>query len=60
MNKVKFKRMVKPGDVLEVRAELNRSMMGAHFMNGSIKCNGKVVLTLEFAVNLADEKAQVE
>jgi 3-hydroxyacyl-[acyl-carrier-protein] dehydratase len=60
MNKVKFKRMVKPGDVLEVHAELDRSMMGAHFMNGSIKKNGQVVLTLEFAVNLAQENVSDE
>jgi 3-hydroxyacyl-[acyl-carrier-protein] dehydratase len=60
MNKVKFKRMVKPGDVLEIRAELERSMMGAHFMSGSIRSNGKVVMTLEFAVYLADEASEEE
>lgn len=55
MNNVKFKRVVKPGDVLEVRAELDRSMMGAHFMKGSIQRDGKTIMTLEFAVTLAQD-----
>jgi 3-hydroxyacyl-[acyl-carrier-protein] dehydratase len=56
MNQVKFKRRVKPGDELDVHAQLERSLMGAHFMKGSIRCKGKTVLTLEFAVNLADDE----
>lgn len=55
MNNVKFKRMVKPGDVLEVQAQLERSMMGAHMMKGSIRCDGKLVASLEFTVMLAGE-----
>ena len=59
MNEVKFKKMVKPGDVLEIRAELDRSMMGAHMMKGSIRCGGKLVASLEFVVMLsaADQEA---
>lgn len=55
MNNVKFKRIAKPGDILEVRAELERSMMGAHFMKGSIHCGDKLIMTLDFAVNLVSE-----
>lgn len=58
MNNVRFKRMVKPGDVLEVYAELERSMLGAHMMKGSIRCEGKVVLTLEFACMLAEDQVE--
>lgn len=53
MNNVKFKRMVKPGDSLEVSAELERSMMGAHLMKGSIRRNGELVMSLDFTVMLA-------
>jgi len=53
MNNVKFKKMVKPGDDLEVHAELERTMMGAHMMKGSIRCGGKLVASLEFVVMLA-------
>ena len=55
MNKVKFKRMVKPGDLLEIRAQHIRSMMGAHMMTGKIECEGKLVCSLEFTVMLAKE-----
>jgi 3-hydroxyacyl-[acyl-carrier-protein] dehydratase len=58
MNNVKFKRTVKPGDVLEVYAELERSMMDAHFMKGSIRRDGKVVMSLDFAVMLAQESQE--
>lgn len=50
MNSVKFKRMVAPGDVLTIYAEHDREMMGAHFMKGRIKRDGKLVCSLEFAV----------
>lgn len=56
MNNVKFRKMVKPGDELEVHAELERSMMGAHMMKGSIRAGGKVVMSLDFAVMLAPEQ----
>lgn len=54
LNNVKFKRMVKPGDVLELTAEHERSMMGAHMMKGSVKVGGKVACTLDFIVMLAE------
>ncbi len=55
LNKVKFKKMVTPGDVLDIKAQHVRSMMGAHFMNGSISCEGKAVCSLEFCVMLVPE-----
>lgn len=56
MNKVKFRRMVKPGDQLEIFAEHKRSMMGAHMLTGGIKCQGKPVCSLEFTVMLVVEE----
>lgn len=58
LNNVKFKRIVRPGDLLEVKAEHRRSIMGAHMLRGSITCEGKVACSLEFTVmlvNPADE-----
>lgn len=52
LNNVKFKRIVKPGDLLEVRAEHRRSIMGAHMLKGSITCEGKIACSLEFSVML--------
>lgn len=56
MNTVKFRRMIKPGDVLEISAEHKRSMMGAHMLSGKIKCEGKLVCSLDFTVMLAAEE----
>ena len=56
MNKVKFKRMVKPGDELEILVEHQRSMMGAHMMSGSVRCEGKLVCSLDFVVMLVPDK----
>jgi 3-hydroxyacyl-[acyl-carrier-protein] dehydratase len=55
MNNVKFKRMVKPGDVLEIRAKYDRAMLGAHMMSGSITVDGKTVVSLDFACMLTEE-----
>ena len=58
LNNVKFKRMVKPGDVLELTAQHERTMMGAHVMKGSVKVDGKVACTLDFIIMLAEEQPE--
>ena len=59
MNKVKFKRMVQPGDLIEINARHLKTTMGAHSMTGTIRVAGKLACSLEFIVMLADE-AKVE
>ena len=54
MNEVKFKRMVQPGDELEISAEHLETKMGASFMRGSVKVGGKVAASLEFAVMISE------
>ncbi len=46
----KFKNMVKPQDTLEMEVELVDSLANASFMKGTTRVNGKIVLSLEFAV----------
>ena len=53
MNEVRFKRMVKPGDVLEITAELVETKMGVSFMKGAVRVEGKIAAMLEFAVTIA-------
>lgn len=53
MNDVKFKRIVRPGDVIDIHAEHERSMQGAHFLKGKVEVDGKLVASLSFAVKLA-------
>ncbi len=55
LNHVRFKRMIKPGDELEIFAEHKLTKMGAHMMTGVIRCEEKVVCTLDFTVMLAEE-----
>lgn len=52
MGEVKFKRMVVPGDVLEISAEHVETKLGAHFMKGQVRVGGKIAASLEFAVSI--------
>jgi 3-hydroxyacyl-[acyl-carrier-protein] dehydratase len=49
----KFKKITRPGDVLEIRASYDRTVMGAHFMKGTVKVGGKIAASLSFTVMLA-------
>jgi 3-hydroxyacyl-[acyl-carrier-protein] dehydratase len=55
MNDVKFKRMVRPGDTIEIEVEHERTLMGAHYLRGVIRSGGKLAVSLSFAVMLAPE-----
>jgi 3-hydroxyacyl-[acyl-carrier-protein] dehydratase len=49
LNNVKFKQMVRPGDVLEMEVTLKEKLSGAYFLAGSARVNGKTAATAEFA-----------
>ena len=53
----KFKNMVKPGDTLIIEVELLEQLANASFMKGNIKVDNKVVVTMEFAVAVVEEKS---
>lgn len=53
INKAKFKNMVKPGDTLELQAEIVERLSTAYFLKGKASVGGKTVLTVEFAVTVA-------
>ncbi len=55
MNQVRFKRMVEPKDVLDIYAEHQRSMMGAHMLKGGIRRDGQLICSLDFTVMLVEE-----
>jgi len=50
MNEVKFKRVVKPGELLDLHVEHESSTMGAHFMKGKASVEGKLACSLSFCV----------
>ena len=53
INNAKFRQMVKPGDTLELEAELVERMGAAYFMKGRASVEGKTAVTVEYAVSLA-------
>ena len=54
---VKLKRVVLPGDLMEVEVKLKEILGQAAYMSGKVKVVGKTVLTVEFTAMLVTETA---
>jgi 3-hydroxyacyl-[acyl-carrier-protein] dehydratase len=52
MDSVKFKRIVRPGDTVEIDVTLNDHVSNAFFMTGKIYLHGKVAARLDFACSV--------
>jgi len=57
MNNVKFKKMVKPGDTVDLEAVIDDQVSDAYFLTGKITCEGKLAARFEFAVTIAPVRA---
>lgn len=53
MNDVKFKRMIRPGDTVEITAEQREQVANAYFMTAKITCEGKLAARLDFACTVS-------
>jgi len=53
MNNVKFRQMVRPGDVLEIEVTLSERLADAYFLAAKIRVADKTAAQLEFACTLA-------
>ena len=53
LNDVKFKRMIRPRDTILIEAILDDRLADAFFLSGKVTCDGRVAVTLTFAVTLA-------
>jgi 3-hydroxyacyl-[acyl-carrier-protein] dehydratase len=53
LNDVKLKKMVRPGDVIDVEVTLNERMANAFFLKAKVSCDGKVAVRFDFAVTMA-------
>jgi 3-hydroxyacyl-[acyl-carrier-protein] dehydratase len=51
---VRFRRMVRPGDTIDIDVQLKERLASAFFLNARVTCAGKVAARLEFACTLAD------
>jgi 3-hydroxyacyl-[acyl-carrier-protein] dehydratase len=55
INKAKFKNIVRPGNTLDIEAELVERISNAYYMKGKASVGGKTSVTVEFTVTLARE-----
>jgi 3-hydroxyacyl-[acyl-carrier-protein] dehydratase len=55
INNAKFKNIVKPGDAMDIEAELVERISNAYYMKGKASVGGKTSVTVEFTVTLAKE-----
>jgi 3-hydroxyacyl-[acyl-carrier-protein] dehydratase len=53
MDAVKFKRIVRPGDTVEIQVKLNEQVSNAFYMTGKMMLAGKLAMRLDFACSLA-------
>jgi len=53
MDSVKFKRMVQPGDSVEIHVTLTDQVSNAYYMTGKMILDGKLTMRLDFACALA-------
>jgi 3-hydroxyacyl-[acyl-carrier-protein] dehydratase len=51
-NEVKFKKMIRPGDTIEIEVTLNERLSDAFFMTGKVSHAGKLACRLDFACTL--------
>ena len=48
LNNVQFRRMIKPGETIELHAELTERLQNALYMKGKCSVDGKVTARMEF------------
>ena len=53
MNDVRFKRVVRPGETIDIDVELVERLADAFYLKAKVSCQGKVAVRLEFACTLA-------
>jgi 3-hydroxyacyl-[acyl-carrier-protein] dehydratase len=60
MNDVRFKRIVKPGETIEMEVELTRRIAKAFFLRAKVTCGGQVAVRFEFTCAIAPTEAKDE
>lgn len=54
----KFKRMVVPGDTIQMEVKITETMGNVYFLSGTLKKQGKVAVRCNFACTLAEKKEE--
>lgn len=58
INDVRFKRIVRPGETLQMEVDLVERVSTAYFLKAKVNVDGKVAVRFEFAVTAAEKKQQ--
>jgi 3-hydroxyacyl-[acyl-carrier-protein] dehydratase len=59
MDQVRFRRMIRPGETIEIEARLRDQVSQAYYLDARVRCDGQVAARLEFACTLADVADQL-
>lgn len=54
MDAVKFKKMVRPGDTVDIEVQLNEVVSKAYYLTGKVTVGGKLAARLDFSCTLAE------
>ena len=54
LNDVKFKRIVRPGETIDIEVTLTEQLSNAFFLKAKVTCEGKLAAQFDFACALAD------
>ena len=58
LNEVKFKKMVRPGDTIQMEVHLTERLADAFFLSAKVTCNGKLAVRFEFACAMSQPNAE--
>ena len=53
-NNTKFRRMVRPGETIDIEVDLTERLANAFFFTGKVSVEGKTVVRLDFACAITD------
>ena len=53
MNDVKWRKMVRPGDSIDIEVTLNEQLADVYFLSAKITCDGKLAARYSFACTMA-------
>jgi 3-hydroxyacyl-[acyl-carrier-protein] dehydratase len=60
MNDIRFKRIVRPDEIIEIEVQLREKLADAFFFDAKVTCGGKLAVRLDFACMLATKAEAVK
>jgi len=58
MSDVKFRKMIRPGDCVDLEVTLEERLADAFFMKGKVTCEGRTAVTFSFACTLTQKPTE--